>query len=221
MKLNRSGMLLLMLTAWLYTSCGTSENVASDVLADSCYAPTKTITDQLKKDWIATMTPAAQEAERLYGVPAAAIVAMSINESGYGTTRIFVNANNAFGWKYFGSESAENRGYYVLSCQPASDPVNKYIKFKDHVDGALFVSMKLSTLTALKDGSRNYKGATDRYIQDRKNGVDVKTAVNRWINSIADAKYNWNPAKYKKDITNVAQSHDLYDISESVTPKSQ
>lgn len=226
MKLKRSGVLLLTLSGWLYTSCGTHENAAngdaaeSTVLADSCYAPTKTVTDQVKKDWIAKMTPVAQEAERVHGVPAAALIAMSINESGFGTTKIFVNANNAFGWKYYGPESAEGRGYYVLACQPKDDPNNKYIKFADHKDGALFVAKKLATLPALSDGKRNYKGATDRYIQDRKNGVDVQTAVNRWINSIADAGYNWNPSKYKKDITKAAQDFSLYQVSSSVTPKS-
>lgn len=221
--------LLLLLSGWLLVSCGGKPNAdepaeLNSLLNDKCYSPLKEITLQDKINWVNLMTPAAQDAERIHGVPAAAIIAIASKESGYGNTRIYVNAFNAFGFKWTSTEQAEGRGYYVLSCQPAADPNNKYIKFKNYWDAALFVGKKLATAS-------RYKATTDRYIKDRRDGVAVKTAVDRWIVGIADAGYNYDPATYKKHITQFANNYqspsytlsptlNLYKASEGVTPKS-
>ena len=51
----------------------------------------------------------ATRAEERHGVPAAAITAMAILESGYGWTRLAQNTNNLLGWKYFPGASAGAR----------------------------------------------------------------------------------------------------------------
>ncbi len=221
--------LLLLMSGWLLVACGekpNSENNAAlnSLLDDKCYSPQKEITLQDKINWVELMTPAAQDAERIHGVPAAAIIAISSRESGYGNTKIYLNGTNAFGFKWTSMEQSEGRGYYVLACQPAADPNNKYIKFKNYWDAALFVGKRLSTAS-------RYKATTDRYVQDRRDGVPVKTAVDRWIAGIADAGYNYDPATYKKHITQMANNYqspsatfsgtlNLYKASEGMKPRS-
>ena len=133
--------------------------------------------------YVADISQYAQEAETMYGTPAAAITAMASNECGFGFTRIALYANNLFGFKWTSYEQAGGRGYYVLENQPASDPGNKYIKFADRRDAVLYVAQRLGTTT-------RYKPATDRYQSDLANGVDVKPAADRWIAAIAAAGYN-------------------------------
>lgn len=193
------------------------------LLEDTCYAPQKEVTPNDQDNWVKMMIPAAQDAERIYGAPAAGIIAMSSRESGFGNTLIYLNAFNAFGFKWTSSEAAEGRGYYALWCQPKADPNNKYIKFKNYWDGALFVGKKLAMLS-------RYKPTTDRYVQDRQNGVEVKTAVDRWIAGVAYAGYNYDPPTYTSHITQTANnyqqpgwtrsaSYNLYWVSGAVRPR--
>lgn len=57
---------------------------------------------QMKNDFIKEISTYAVEANKKWGIPASAIIGMAILESGYGTTRIAVNANNIFGVKVWG-----------------------------------------------------------------------------------------------------------------------
>jgi hypothetical protein len=184
------------------------DDAASDEAEASpwgCYSPQPGHpTTAEKTAWIDKAAQYAQEAEAVHGVPAAAILAMTANEGGYGWTRTALYGNNAFGWKWTSSTAAGGRGYYVLSCQPSWDPNNKYVKFADARDGILFVSEKLATLSS---SWANYKAATDRYKQDRQSGVDVVTAVNRWIDGIADAGYNYDPPSYKAKLKKTANNY--------------
>jgi len=177
----------------------------AEVTSWGCYNPQPGHpTDGEKTAWIALAAPHAQEAEALYGVPAAAILAMTANEGGYGWTRTALYANNVFGWKWSSSGAAGGRGYYTLTCQPSSDPNNKYVTFADANDAILFVSAKLATMDA---SWADYKAATDRYKQDRLDGVALVTAVNRWIDGIADAGYNYDPASYKAKLKKTANNY--------------
>lgn len=58
-----------------------------------------------KSAFLATNGVVAQGAERTYGIPAAAILAMAAVEGGYGFTRTALFAKNAFGYE-FGSSAA-------------------------------------------------------------------------------------------------------------------
>lgn len=125
----------------------------------------------------------AREAEATYGAPAAALIAMAANESGFGYTRIGQFANNLFGWKWYSAEAAGGRSYYTLTCQPSWDPNNKYVRFATRREAVLFIAMKLATL-------ERYKDDTDRYIADIRAGVAVRTAVDRWVAGVQASGYN-------------------------------
>jgi flagellum-specific peptidoglycan hydrolase FlgJ len=67
-----------------------------------------------------TFTPSLRTritAEERYGVPAAALVAMAIAESGYGWTRLAINTDNLFAWKHFPGPAMEGHRFWVLKGQ--------------------------------------------------------------------------------------------------------
>lgn len=220
---------LVLLGGVLLSSCKTIGTGTSNLL-EGCYDPLPGHPTAAEKiAFIKEISAYAQEAERLHGPPAAGLLAMAAPEGGFGFTKTARNGKNLFGWKYSGPESSGNRPYYTLTCQPSWDVNNKYIKFKDFREGVIFIASKLATLKDLGGGKRNYKKHTDRYIQDRKNGVDVKTAVNRWIDGIGDSGYNYQPAAYKKKVKNFAanvttgkgdwsDAYNSYQYSSAVMP---
>jgi hypothetical protein len=176
-------------------------------------------TAEEKQAFVNEISPYAQEAERRYGVPAAALIAMACNEGGYGFTRTALQANNIYGWKYYGTGAAEGRNKWILSCQPASDPNNKYIKFNDRKDAVLFVARKLSTLPA-------YRKAAQKYMSERAEGVSVEVAVNNWVRGIVPAynPYPHYPMTTMRFMNNYLSPSDakseranLYQYSSSVT----
>lgn len=195
---------------------------------DTCYNPQPghpTRTELLS--WVDKVSDYAQEAEVTYGVPAAAIVAMSNIEGGYGWTQTALYANNPFGFKFTSTTAAEGRSYWSLDCQPAADENNKYIAFSDMRDAFLFVGKKLATLDR---SYSSYKRVTDAYVQSRQRGDEVSVAVFDWISGIADEGYNYNPATYKVKIKNMSNnyvtpatarssSYNTYVYSEVVMPK--
>ena len=131
-----------------------------------------------KTQYIKQISALAIEADHKHGVPAAAIAAMAIAESGYGWTRTALEANNLFGWKYNSVGAAAGRGSYVLTCQPAEDVNNQYIKFKDAADAVDFVGGKLAVLPAYKEDTRKYQTA-------RKAGDSAIHASREWIAGVA------------------------------------
>ncbi len=155
--------------------------------------------------FIAEIGPYAQEAEAASGPPAAALTAMACNESGFGWTRIALYANNLFGWKWYSAATAGGRGAYTLANQPASDPGNQYVEFSDRQDSVSFVAGKLATLS-------RYQPVTAQYQSDVANGVDVKTAVDRWIYGLAAAGYN-PYASYPATTIQFMTTYDLYALS--------
>ena len=133
--------------------------------------------------FIDNLVPTAQEAERNGGPPAAGLLAMSALESGFGWTRTAVFANNLFGWKFVSAAGSGNRDSWTLACQPASDPNNRYVVFRDHRDSLAFVANRLKSNT-------RYGDATRQYHADRATGMKPSDSVARWIKGIADAGYN-------------------------------
>jgi hypothetical protein len=101
----------------------------------------------------------ATSAEDRYGVPAAALVAMAIAESGYGWTRLALNTNNLFAWKHFPGPAAEGRRYWVLECQP-DEPGTRFVVFANRAEAVDFVARQLAT-------SDNYRADTERYRRHR------------------------------------------------------
>lgn len=170
----------------------------------------------------------ATTAEERYGVPAAALVAMAIAESGYGWTRLAINTNNLFAWKHFPGPATEGREYWVLECQP-DEPGNRFVVFADRAEAVDFVARQLAT-------SENYREDTERYRQDRAaeatraalkrlglnqaavpgGGADVVEAVNRWVQGVADP-YSSNPEKWIRDVRSIL--NDPYAPSDRLSPE--
>ena len=65
----------------------------------NAYLPTYSPSMNDKTNFINEISNYAEEANAKWGIPASAIIGMAAVESGYGTTRIAVNANNIFGIK--------------------------------------------------------------------------------------------------------------------------
>ena len=182
-----------------------------------CYAPEPGHpTAQEKAAFIAKAGKAALQAERTYGVPASAILAMAAVEGGYGFTRTGQYANNSFGYKFVSAAAAGGRGKYTLSCQPDWDVGNEYIVFSSLEDGILFVGYKL----AVRDDWVSYKTSTDRYRAARLAAPDADptAAVDAWIDGIADAGYNYDPPTYKRTIKGAIEANGLYRFSASAIP---
>lgn len=204
----------LLLSAMTLVACskpsGNSESNPFESEAD-CYNPTKELSESERLAFVKKVSEYAQEAEINFGVPAAAVVAMTTVEGGYGTTRTALGSNNIFGWKYTTTEAAGGRSYYTLTCQPSWDVNNKYIVFSNYRDAVLFVGEKLARVS-------RYKPSTDAYIAARNSSEDVSGAVISWVNGVADAGYNYKPAVYKQTIRKASNNyitpsvtmHDIY-----------
>jgi hypothetical protein len=169
----------------------------------------------------------ATRAEDRYGVPAAALVAMAIAESGYGWTRLALNTNNLFAWKHFPGPAAEGRQYWVLECQP-DEPGTRFVVFASRAEAVDFVARQLAT-------SDNYRADTERYRRDRAaeavqgplkrlgldqaaagGGADVVKAVNHWVEGVADP-YSSNPELWSRNVRHIM--NDPYSPSERLSPE--
>jgi uncharacterized FlgJ-related protein len=162
----------------------------------SCYDPQPGHPTVAEKSAFAEeVKPFALEAERRYGVPAPAIAAMSIIESGYGFTRTALEANNLFGFKWTDAASAGGRGYYELTCQPDWDPGKKYIKFESRGAAIAFVAQRLAN-------SKYYKPSTGAFRQSMLRKDNRDAAVIKWVSGISDP-YNYQPAAYARSIVRI------------------
>jgi hypothetical protein len=169
----------------------------------------------------------ATKAEDRYGVPAAALVAMAIAESGYGWTRLALNTNNLFAWKHFPGAATEGRQYWVLECQP-DEPGTRFVVFADRAEAVDFVARQLAA-------SDNYRADTERYRRDRAaeavraplarlgldqdaagGSADVIEAVNRWVEGVADP-YSSKPELWSRNVRHIM--NNPYAPSERLSPE--
>lgn len=174
-----------------------------------CYDPKPshpTAADKLA--FIDLVSALAIRAEQKHGVPAAAIAAMAMVESGYGWTRTAIEAHNFFGWKFNSAAAAGGRPLYELKCQPPEDVNNRYIVFADAADAVDFVAAKLATLPA-------YGKKTAAYRMERAAGTSAQVASRTWIAAIADP-YNWRPKEYAITVTRFM--NDPISPSDQVSP---
>ena len=236
------GVLLLLLPALIACSSGpSSPAVPNAAAASSGSAPVAAPgeawgcydlkpghpTASEQRAFVEEVARLATTAEERYGVPAAALLAMAIAESGYGWTRLAINTNNLFAWKHFPGPAAEGRRYWVLECQP-DKPGSRFVVFADRAEAVDFVAGQLAT-------SDNYREDTERYRQDRAaediraplerlglnqaalgSGADVVEAVNRWVQGVADP-YSLNPEKWSRDVRRIM--NDPYAPSDRLSPE--
>ena len=149
-------------------------------------------TDAEKASFIEKIFSLAADAEKKHGVPAGALAAMAVVESGYGWNRTAQNAQNLFGWKFYSSTAAGGRKSYILTCQPKEDDNNRYVVFATTSDSFNFVAMKLATLPA-------YSMQTKTFQASRAKGVTSSDAAKAWIAGITNP-YNWHPKEYTTTI---------------------
>jgi hypothetical protein len=192
-------------------------NPAAASSAQSCFAPLPGHpTSAEQRTFVQEVGQLAVAAERTYGVPAAALTAMAIQESGYGWTSLAQQTNNILAWKYTTSSAAGGRGSWEFDCGGASD---RYIVFADRAQAIDFVAKQLAT-------SQNYADATARYREERAKGVPTAEAVETWVDDIADP-YSSQSEAYRTAIKRVmndpfspstdrAPDDNLFRLSESV-----
>jgi hypothetical protein len=145
-----------------------------------------------RKAFVDDISRFALAAETRHGVPAPAIVAMAIQESGYGYTRTALNANNLFGFKWESAAGAGNREAWELACQPPEDKNKRYIRFKDRADAIDYVAGRLAQSPHYREDTAAFRAAMTR-------GDDRSAAISAWIDGIANP-YNIDPAKYARTI---------------------
>lgn len=152
-------------------------------------------TREEKMAFIREVSPLAINAEKKHGVPASALVAMAIGESGYGWTRVALEANNPFGWKVGSAAAAEGRKSYTPGCQSRRRVKVQYLVFKSRADAFEFVASKLASLDAYREYTEAYKAA-------RARGDPAEPAVKAWLSGIA-SRYSSKPAEFTKKISRI------------------
>jgi flagellum-specific peptidoglycan hydrolase FlgJ len=136
----------------------------------------------------------AMRAEKTHGVPASALAAIAIAESGYGWTRIALDANNVFAWKLV-PESAQTLKAYVPSCERARRLKARFVAFESKAHAFDFVALKLATLEAYREHTEAYRAA-------RKSGAAGEAAVKAWLAGVA-ARYSEKPGEFTQKITRI------------------
>ena len=154
-----------------------------------------------KRAFVEEVGTLAITAEERHGVPATALTAMAMLESGYGWTRLAENTNNLLAWKYSPGASGQERDFWVLEC-PEMGTSDRFLVFRDRAEAVDFVADQLAS-------SDNYREDTDRYRADRTSGVPVVEAVNRWVDGIADP-YSSQPEVYRERVHRIM--NDTYEL---------
>lgn len=134
----------------------------------------------------------ATDAERRHGVPAAAVAAIAIQESGYGWTSLARGSNNLMAWKWTTAEAAGGRDFWVLDC-PALGTRDRFIRFPSRAESVDFAAERLAV-------ADNYRADTERY--RREAGGDRDAAVDRWVEGVADP-YSTEPEAWASAIRRV------------------
>lgn len=148
-----------------------------------------------KAAFIREVSELAIKAEKTHGVPASALAALAIAESGYGWTRLALEANNLFAWKFGSTAAAEGRQSYKSTCRRGATVKDRYVVFRSRADAFDYVAAKLATLDAYREYGNAYKAA-------RARGAAVDPAVAVWLSGIA-RRYSRKPADFKKKIVRI------------------
>jgi hypothetical protein len=147
-------------------------------------------------------------AEKTHGVPASALAAIAIAESGYGYTRIALDANNLFAWKFVPA-AAKSLKEYVLHCDERRARM-RFAAFDSKAHAFDFVASKLATLEAYRDHTSAYQAA-------RKRGVAAEAAVKAWIDGVA-SRYSRKPEVFARKLTRIM--NDPFEPRDTVSHES-
>lgn len=147
------------------------------------------------------LRPVAVEVEKEYGTPRSGILAMAVQESGYGWTRTAIYAENVFGWKFGQSARQAGLSSWTLQCQPRSDPGKDYAVFGSFEDSMRFVADQLSR--------RGYASATAQAKKAKENGESEHARTADWLRAIQRAGYNPNP-HYPDDVMKAGREAGVF-----------
>jgi flagellum-specific peptidoglycan hydrolase FlgJ len=157
-------------------------------VGDWCYDPVGPLTDTIRKEFVQFAAASAARAEGRHGVPGPILAAMSIQESGYGRTRLAVLSNNVLSYKRPKDPALSGgRPKFTLWCQPAYDVGRDYIWFGSKDAAFDYVAWSLANRP-------QYKAASDAYKAAIAAGMDRRVAGEAWLKAIAptytaDTKY--------------------------------
>jgi flagellum-specific peptidoglycan hydrolase FlgJ len=165
--------------------------------------------------FIREVSELAIKAEATHGVPAGALAALAVVESGYGWTRLALEANNLFAWKAT-ARGADGRKFFVAECLKRPGAKNRFVHFASRADAFDYVSAKLASLDAYREHTRAYQSA-------RKSGAPPEAAAKAWIAGIA-RRYSRSPAEFTRKLTRImndpttpadtpSPEHNLYRLS--------
>jgi flagellum-specific peptidoglycan hydrolase FlgJ len=173
-----------------------------------------------REAFIREVSALAVKAEKTYGVPASALAAIAIAESGYGWTRLALHANNIFAWRWRPVTSA-GRKSYVLECRRSRGEPDRYMVFASREDAVDFVARRFTTANIYREHSKAYKAARER-------GDTAERAVKAWVSGVA-RHYSRPPGAFARKIIRimnnpaapgdiVSREANLYRLSASAGP---
>ena len=169
------------------------------------------VSTQMKESFINKISIPAMEANEKWGIPASAMIGMAILESGYGTTRIAIHANNFFGIKVWGYNP---KNAWQLKGQPDEDyePVPVLVDYG--YDRKIFDESKrrdnwYRAFNSSKEAvdylagnlllNSRYRFAKTNYEQRIKNGWSLEKAAKEYLYDIAEAGYNHLGGEYYRN----------------------
>ena len=169
------------------------------------------VSTKMKESFINKISTPAMEANEKWGIPASAMIGMAILESGYGTTRIAIHANNFFGIKVWGYNP---KNAWQLKGQPDEDyePVPVLVDYG--YDRKIFDESKrrdnwYRAFNSSKEAvdylagnlllNSRYRFAKTNYEQRIKNGWSLDKAAKEYLYDIAEAGYNHLGGQYYRN----------------------
>lgn len=146
--------------------------------------------------FIKKVAPAAQQAQRVTGVPASVAIAQAALESGWGQSSLTTKYANYFGIKCYGG-----RGSYAVGC--VSVPSREVVKGKSVASVSSFRSYP--NATASFDDYGQFLRTNSRY----KSAFRYTGNPDQFIRQVVNAGYATDPAYADKVIT-IMKQNNLY-----------
>lgn len=159
--------------------------------------------------FVSRLRPVARSLQTEFGVPQGGLLAMAVQESGFGWTRTAINANNLFGWKFGQSAREANLGSWTLACQPADDPGKVYAVFPTWEDSIRFVAGQLARAS-------RYTSATAAARAAIVEGGSDEAVAEAWLKGIQQAGYNPNSA-YPSEVMNSGRKAGVFAKSQEAS----
>ena len=142
--------------------------------------------------WLKEMVPYARDAQRIFGVPASITLAQAILESGWGESKLAVNANNLFGIK---------ARIHMTPNDYVEFPTVEYSSGKREVVDALFAQYPTPRYCFLKHAE--LLDYTARYRRCREAAPDVS----KYALALQVCGYSTNPNYAQQLLTLIRELH--------------